>query len=76
MRTAPNPLLNLRLEQLKQAALDRHRADKRYNQALTEALEAGASYSEISRILGYSRQAVRQYVLAAGTQRPEENSDH
>lgn len=38
------------------------RADEEYLEALEAALAAGLSYGQLGRLLGVSRQAVRQYV--------------
>lgn len=38
------------------------RADEEYREALEAFLAAGGSYVELGRLLGVSRQAVRQYV--------------
>jgi DNA-directed RNA polymerase specialized sigma24 family protein len=41
------------------------RADEQYRAAIVAAVDAGASYAELARTLGVSRQAVRQLVERA-----------
>lgn len=45
---------------MKRAARAKSRADARLRETIAEAVSAGASYAEVGRVLGVSRQAVRQ----------------
>ena len=38
------------------------RSDEEYREALEEAVAAGKSYVDLARLLGISRQAVRQHI--------------
>jgi transposase-like protein len=40
----------------------RDRAEEEYFEALETALESGATYADLGRVLGVSRQAVHAYV--------------
>lgn len=44
------------------AAAKRRRADEEYRETLEELIASGVSYVDLGRVLGISRQAVRQYI--------------
>lgn len=56
----PDPLSGV-----KRAAAAKRRADDQYRATLVAAVDAGASYAELARELGTSRQAIRQLVIRA-----------
>lgn len=45
------------------AARKRERADEEYRELLEEKIAGGASYVELARVLGVSRQGIRQLAL-------------
>lgn len=47
-------------------ARKRHRAEEEYREELERLIAAGGSYAEIARVLGISRQGVRQYAIREG----------
>ena len=51
-----------RLDPIRKALARKEVADREYREALEEVVAAGGSYAEIGRLLGVSRQAVRQYL--------------
>lgn len=53
------------LDSVKRAARAKSRADARYRAAVVAAHQAGASYADIAKALGISRQAVRVLVARA-----------
>lgn len=48
------------LTSVKRAARAKSRADARLRETIVEAVATGASYADVARVLGVSRQAVRQ----------------
>jgi DNA-directed RNA polymerase specialized sigma24 family protein len=57
-----NEMRPLRELEVRQALKRRERANEEYLEALEEFLAAGGSYADLARLLGVSRQAVRQMV--------------
>jgi DNA-directed RNA polymerase specialized sigma24 family protein len=55
---SPDPLARV-----KRAARRNKQASREYREALLEAHTAGASFAEIARVAGTSRQNVRQVIL-------------
>lgn len=60
------------LARVKRAASSKRRADQEYRAALLAAFNLGASYAELAKLAGTSRQAVRQLIERALTGSPTE----
>lgn len=51
------------LARIRRAQVESNRAEAKVRSAIRDAVDAGATYAELAKELGVSRQAIRQRVL-------------